>query len=249
LALLSFEQLLLNPHAVPLKKRKPLFIAFLVRIKTLPIGAVVELHVAPFWASDDQTLSQPAAVVTDRDCASHVPRTPVFILLPVLLLDGSGPVDWSFIPGVRVWERHGQITYDAGDLTPWSPACMPKLLHAVRRAGSTIAKLGQEGAVLRRQDDPVFGLEAPDLILGQWRVQPVLVRLGSEVPRLIRDGLEPLETSPDCSKFLVHRLHALAELVNFANRSVSLSRLAGQHNMGHGQHITTPVNRLRVAGP
>jgi hypothetical protein len=38
-------------------------------------------------------------------------------------------------------------------------------------------------------------------------------------------------------------------LVNYADRSVSLSRLAGQHNTGPGQHITALVSLLRVTGP
>src|SRR5262249_48614850 len=41
-----------------------------------------------------------------------------------------------------------------------------------------------------------------------------------------------------------------AEPGDHADRSVSLSRLAGQHNTGPGQHTTTPVSRYaRIDGP
>src|SRR5262249_32443986 len=68
----------------------------------------------------------------------------------------------------------------------------------VGRAGTTVAHLGNELTVIRRQLDAPSGLEVGDLLLGEYRRKAETVFLRAEWPRVLRlSGLQLVRYAVD----------------------------------------------------
>jgi len=81
---------------------------------------------------------------------------------------------------------------------------LPKHLKAICWTGSAIPNLDQEGAIVGRQSDSMFGLKFMNIFLGQRWVQSVPVRLCRKIAWLNWDGLKKLQPSPDRYEILIH---------------------------------------------